>query len=248
MAAARAFAARGATVIAVARREERLAALVDELGGAPHSYVRCDVTDLEDVRSMAAVVASRSDHLDLLLANAGIPGPGPILGATSEEVERVIRTNLLGPIWCLIELLPLLDMAPRTDRTPIIANLASMAGRMPVPQAPFYTAAKFGLVGFTEAAWSDLGSKGIRAMLVNPAFTETEGFPMDELRATPGLKGIVMKPDRVARAIVSGIERGAFEVRVQWWWSIIHWLGLVSGPLKRIATARASGLAGRIGE
>src|SRR5439155_24608895 len=113
------------------------------LGGSGHSYVVCDVSDLDQVRAMAATIGERTGHVDLLLNNAGIRSAGPLTRATSEGLEQVIRTNLLGSIWCTKELLPLLEAAPRTSRTPVVVNLASMAGRLPTPRASDYAASKF---------------------------------------------------------------------------------------------------------
>lgn len=230
---AKALAGRGATVIAVARREERLKALVDELGGAPHFYLTCDVSELDQIREMAKTLSERIHHLDVLVNNAGIPSSGPIGQSTSEEIERVIRTNLLGPIFCTKELLPLLDAAPRTARTPVAVNVASMAGRLPVPRSADYGASKYGLVGFTESVWRDLRDVGIRAMMVNPGGSSTEGFDLEQIKRNPLTSWVLMEPDRVARALVRGIERGGFEVRVQWWLHPLYHLSVLLGPLRK---------------
>lgn len=227
------MAARGATVIAVARRPERLAALIEELGGPPHSYVVCDVADLEQVRAMAAVVAGRTGHLDALVNNAGIPSGGLLSASTPEEVQNVVRTNLLGPIWCIQELGHLLENAPKASSSPMIVNLASMAGRVPVPGAGIYTATKFGLVGFTEAVWSEMRARGIAVMVVNPGFVHTEGFPMDSLLANPLTRGLVMNPATVAEALCVGMERGRTEVRVQAFWHPLYFVTVLMGPLRR---------------
>ena len=232
--ACRQFAARGATVIAVARREERLAALVDELGSPRHSYVVCDVSDLGQVRAMAAAVGERTGHVDLLLNNAGVRSSGSLTKTTSEGMERVIRTNLLGSIWVTKELLALLEAAPRTDRTPVIVNLASMAGRLPTPKASDYAASKFGLVGFTESLWHDVAPRGIRVMMVNPGLIETEGFSMAKAKASPMTAWAVMEPVRVVRALIRGVDRGAFEVRVQWWMHALYHGAVTLGPTRRV--------------
>lgn len=224
---------KGANVIAAARREERLRSLVDELPGTGHSYVPCDVGNLEDVREMSATVGDRMGYIDVLVNNAGIPTAGPLSKASSEQMEKVIRTNLLGTIWCTKEVLPLLESAPRATRTPIVVNVASMGGRIPMPRSPDYISSKFGVVGFTESAWQDLDDLGIKAMMVLPGLANTEGFPMDSIMSNPITRWAVMGPDRVARAIVNGIERGAFEVRVQWWLHPVYYATLALGPLRK---------------
>lgn len=228
---------RGARVVASARRAEALASLVEELGGEPHSFIVCDISDLSQVRAMAASLAEATDHIDVLINNAGVRTGGPLSQATSEAMEQVIRTNLLGPIWCTRELLSLLDAAPRSVRTPVVVNVASMAGRMALPRSGDYTASKFGLVGFTESLWHDLAELRIRAMMVNPGPADTEGFPMASLKRA-GLGWAVMDAERVARAVVRGIERGAFEVRVQWWMYPLYYASVLAGPARRLVSAR----------
>lgn len=235
---AHALARRGATVIAVARREERLAALIRELGGDPHSYLVADISELAGVRALAAAVAQRAPSLDILINNAGMPSSGSLMGASSEEMEKVIKTNLLGAVWCTKELLPLLQAAGRRRRTPVVVNVASMAGRIPAPDAADYTAAKFGLVGFTEAIWGQLGHERIRTMMVNPGLARTEGFPMDEVLRNPVGRWLVMSPERVARALVRGIETGSFEVRVQWWMHPVYFGSVCIGPFRRMVAGR----------
>lgn len=241
-ATAKKIAERGGTVIAVARREERLVSLVEELGGAPHSYVVCDVGDLAQVRAMAKTVGERTDKLDALINNAGVPSQGSLRRSTPEDVERVVKINLLGPIWCTQELLPLINEAPRDQGGPMIVNVASMAGRIPVPGSGVYTATKFGLVGFSEAIWGEMKHKGIRVMVLEPGFVHTEGFPMDPLLANPVLRGIVMDADHVAEALCLGMERRNVEVRVQLWWHPVYFLTVLAGPLRR----RVSYLIGKL--
>ncbi|MGQ0680725.1 MAG: SDR family NAD(P)-dependent oxidoreductase [Actinomycetota bacterium] len=238
-AAARAFAERGATIIAVARREERLAALVAELGGAPHSYAVCDVSDIDQIRRLAGTVAERAGRVDVLFTNAGIPSGGSIAGSSPEEVEQVIRTNLIGPIWCIQEFLPLLAKgAAQRPGSAWVLNMASVAGRIPLPGSSVYTATKFGMVGFTEAVWGELRDKGINSLVVEPGFCDTEGFPMDGLLGNPLTRGLVMHPPRVAEAIYAGIERGSTEVRVQWFWHPIYFSTILLGPLRRRVSRR----------
>jgi len=244
-AAAHAFAARGATVVAVARREDKLASLIEELEGDSHSYLVCDVSDLEQVRAMARTIAVRTTKVDILLNNAGIPGPGLVTGSTPEEVEHLFKVNLIAPIWCIQTLFPSMAQAPRDGRTPVIVNVASMAGRIPVPSSAAYTASKFALVGFTESFWSETYDKGVQVMVVNPGSVHTEGFPMDVLLANPLLRWTVMKPPRVAEAICRGIEAGSTEVRVQGWWHAVYYLTILLGPLRRRVSRAVWSAAGR---
>lgn len=231
------LARRGARVIVVARREEKLKSLLDEMGTGDHSLVVCDVSDVDQVRNMAYAVASMTDHVDILINNAGISSNGPIDRASSEDIGQLMRTNLLGPIWCTKELLALIEMAPRRSRTPAIVNVASMAGRLPLPNSADYSASKYGLVGFSESLWPEMNAKGINVMMLNPGLADTEGFPMDKIRANPMTRWLVMDAARVVAAMIRGIERGAFEVRVQWWMHPFYYLTVIMGPLRRRVTS-----------
>ncbi len=232
------LASRGARVFVAARREDCLKLLVEEMGGDPHQYVVCDVGDLRQVRDLAETVAEQADHLDVLVNNAGIRSAGPLTMATSEDMEQVIRTNLLGPMFCTRELLGLLQAAPSTSRLPVVANVASIAGRVAIPRSADYTASKFGLVGMTESLWHDLATSGIKVMMVNPGPVDTEGFPMAKVKAVPGLAWAVMEAPRVAKAIVRGIERGAFEVRVQWWFHPVYHAAVLAGSARLTVATR----------
>ncbi|MEX0789562.1 MAG: SDR family NAD(P)-dependent oxidoreductase [Actinomycetota bacterium] len=243
-ATAEAFASRGATVIAVARREEKLSALVDRLGGSPHSYVVCDLSDKDQIRAMAQAIAGRTPKVDILINNAGIPGPGRITECSFDDVEAFFRVNLLAPIWCTQALFGLFAHAVRDGRTPAIVNVASMAGRIPIPASAPYTASKYAMVGFSESLWGEMHDKGIQVMAVCPGFVHTEGFPMDALLNNPLLRWTVMKPPRVADAICRGIESGSTEVRVQGWWHIFYHLTILMGPLRRRVSQKVWGSMG----
>ena len=237
-ATALAAAARGARVIVLARRADCLKLLVEEMGGDPHLAFVCDVGDLQQVRSVAEEVAEHVDHLDVLVNNAGIRSAGPLSQADSEGMERVLRTNLLGPLFCTREFLSLLVAAPRTAATPVVVNLASVAGRIAIPRSADYTASKFGLVGFTEALWHDLPRHGVRVMMVNPGPVDTEGFPMTRVKALPGLAWAVMEPGRVAAALLRGVERRSYEVWVQWWFHPVAAASFLAGSARRRVAAR----------
>jgi short-subunit dehydrogenase len=244
-ATAASMARRGATVVAVARREGKLASLVEELGGSPHSYVVCDVSEIDQVRAMAKTVAERTPRVDVLVNSVGIPGPGLITESSPEEVEMLLRINLVAPIWCIQALFPLIAQAPRDGRTPVIVNVASMSGRIPIPSSSPYTASKFGLVGFTESFWSEMYGKGVQTMVVNPGSVHTEGFPMDHLLGKWFLRWMVMGPEQVAEATCRGIEAGRTEVRVQGWWHLVYYLTLLMGPLRRRISRAVWGSMGK---
>ncbi|MCA1839779.1 MAG: SDR family NAD(P)-dependent oxidoreductase [Actinomycetota bacterium] len=224
------IASKGASLILVSRDEASLRDLVQELGGEPHTYIVADLTKLLEVRRMAEQVGLICDGLDILINAAGTGTSGSLLTTTSEKMQEVIATNLLGPMWCTRELLSSIDQAPRRHRTPVVVNVASMTGRLALLGASDYSASRYGLVGFTEASWKELLPKGIRTMVVNSGWI-LPGSPGDQKR--PPATRLVMEPARVARAMVKGIERGRLEVRVQWWWHVIYHAAVSFAPVAR---------------
>src|SRR5438093_9633563 len=153
-ATALAFAHEGSTVVAAARREDRLADLVAEIEGAGgHAMaVRCDVTDLAQVQQLERRVREAYGRCEVLVNNAGIPGGGPFTSLSMEQIERVTRVNYLGVLYCTKAFLPLMLERSRGH----IVNVASMAGRFAVPGASVYTATKHAVVAFSEALYFEL--------------------------------------------------------------------------------------------
>lgn len=83
-------------------------------------------------------------------------------------------------------------------------------------------------------------------MMVNPGLADTEGFPMDPIKNNPLLSWAVMDAGRVARALVNGIERGSFEVRVQWWLHPVYYASIALGPLRRFVSHGFKEVTGEI--
>ncbi len=198
------FARRGATVCAVARREDRLEHLVSQLGGEPHSYEVVDVTSMEEVTQLAAIVRARHGACHVLVNNAGIAARGSFADDGPTRIEKVLKTNLLGAANCTSAFLQLLrESTPAT-----VVNVASVAGRIPTPGNSAYVASKFALVGWTESLRPELASWGIRLSSVEPGFVVTEGFPNQDIASHPLLRFLVSSDDTVARAIVATAQSG----------------------------------------
>ena len=109
-ATARELARRGWLCVLVARREDRLRALADEIGG---EIEICDVGDGAAVTATGARVLARHPAIDLLVNNAGMPMRDTFAEADLELVERVLTVNFFGGAWCTHALLPGLRAAKR---------------------------------------------------------------------------------------------------------------------------------------
>jgi NAD(P)-dependent dehydrogenase (short-subunit alcohol dehydrogenase family) len=209
---ARLLAARGDLCILLARRAERLEALAGELGGEAEP---CDVSDRAAVETVAAGVLERHPRIDVLVNNAGIPGRTRFLDGDAEVIERLIRINYLGAVWCLRAFLPGLRAAAPSD----VVNIVSVSGVVAGPPSGPYSASKHAQLAFSRTAAAELRGEGIRVHTVKPGFAETEGFPQ---RWLPGpVQRIVIGPEDVAAHVLRSIEEGRGETTVPWFYGPI---------------------------
>jgi short-subunit dehydrogenase len=209
---ARALAARGWQCVLVARREERLRALADELGDA--EIEACDVSDRAEVDRMAGSVRERHPRVHLLVNNAGIPGRAGFLSIDPERLEEVLRTNYLGNVWCLRALVPALEAANGAD----VVNVVSVAGTVAFAPSGPYSASKHAQLAFSRAVTAELRPKGIRVHTVNPGFVETEGFPQRAVLRSPALRRLVVGPEDVARHVLHVLDHDRRETFIPRWY------------------------------
>jgi short-subunit dehydrogenase len=221
---ARKLAARGWRCVLVGRREDRLQATAEEVGG---EYEVCDVSDREAVDRMAASVRERHPQLGLLVNNAGVAGRGNYLDLPAERIEELIRINYLGSVWCLLAFLPALEAAAPSH----LVNVASVAGTVAIGP---YSASKHAQLAFSRSVARELRPRGIHVHTVNPGFVHTEGFPQDWLmRRRYGR--VVVGPEYVAERIVRAIERDSGEIFVpRWYRAAAIAQALAPGLLRRL--------------
>jgi NAD(P)-dependent dehydrogenase (short-subunit alcohol dehydrogenase family) len=218
--------------VLVARREERLRSLAEELDG---EFEVCDVSDREAVESVAARVMERHPRVHLLANNAGIPGRTGFFSPDPERIEQVMRTNYLAGVWCLRAFLPALEAAAPAD----VVNVVSVAGTVAFPPSGPYSASKHAQLAFSRATSAELRPRGIRVHTINPGFVETEGFPQRAVLASPFLRRSVIGPDAVAAHILRSLERGGGESFVpRWYRAAAIAQALAPGLVARFASKR----------
>jgi short-subunit dehydrogenase len=147
--------------------------------------------------------------------NAGIPARGTFLTVEPELVERVLRVNYLGGVWCVRAFLPGLRAAAAQGGAHVV-DVISVAGTVSFAPAGAYAASKHAQLAFSRSLRAALQGSGIRVHTVLPGFAETEGFPQKGVLKSRLLGAFVIEPDRIARAIVRAVERGRGEVTVPW--------------------------------
>jgi NADP-dependent 3-hydroxy acid dehydrogenase YdfG len=231
-----AFAGKGARVVASARRQDRLNALVQaiERRGGRALAVPCDVSRQEDVHGLRGRVEEAFGRCDVLVNNAGIPGGGRFDDLSIEQIEAVVRTNLLGVLYGTKAFLPMMLAAGEGH----VVNVASIAGRFAVPGAAVYSATKHAVVAFSESLHFEVEGRGLLVTTVNPGLVQTEGFPHRELRDRFGIRP--MKPLRIAEVIVEVVERGrAPEVTVPRLLGAMQAVRVLAPPVYRWGVRRA---------
>jgi uncharacterized protein len=206
---ARLLAARGDLCVLLARRGDRLEALAEEIGGEAEI---CDVSDREAVESVAARVLERHPQIGVLVNNAGISGRTRFLAGDPEQIERLIRINYLGSIWCLRALLPGLRAAAPSD----VVNIVSVSGVVAEPRSGPYAASKHAQLAFSRAVAAELRPEGIRVHTVKPGFAETEGFPQSWLPRH--VQRVVIGPEDVAAHVLRSLDHGRGETTVPWFY------------------------------
>lgn len=170
------FAKEGATVVAVARRQERLAELADqvETDGLPGKILPFvgDVSSRETNDAMIDFAVEQTGKLDVLVNNAGImDGFEPIGDISDERWEKVFAVNVNGPMYAMRKAVQV--MLGQESRGNIV-NVASIGGTNGARAGAAYTASKHALVGMTENTGYMYASSGIRCNAVCPGGVETE--------------------------------------------------------------------------
>ena len=149
-----------------------LQAAVDKLGAKRASFVALDVADRDALYDLPRQVLERWGRLDLLVNNAGVNHRGPLHERSSRQVAQILDVNLLAPV--------LLTQAalPHLERGGAVLNVASLAGKVPVPHEATYSASKAGLRAFSRALDTELAERGVRVLTVCPGPIDT-GFLAD---------------------------------------------------------------------
>jgi len=235
-AAARRIAAEpGARLVLVARREERLRALAEEIGGA--TIVAVDLTDADaPARVREALEREHGGQLDLLVNNAGASWNAPFAEGGFANVQRTMALNFDAQLRLTEALLPLL----RASAPSSIVNVASTAGRVGRAGGGAYSASKFAFAGWSDSLHLEEKPHGVHVGLVLPGFVATEGFPQRMLVDRSATRWAVSRPERVAEAIMDAGPGGRAERYVPRAYWIAAMLRIATPRLVRAAMQRGA--------
>jgi len=205
-ATARALVAAGASVLLVGRSRERLDALAADLqAGARAVALAADITREDGRRAIRdAATAMRAN---VLINNAGVPSFGALESLDEAHVAQVVETNLIAPILLTRLLLPHLKAQPEAR----VLNIGSALGSLALPGFCVYSAAKFGLRGFSEALRRELAGSALQVQYLAPRTTRT-AFNDARVEAFNRATGAQSdRPERVARAALDMLAQGTAE-------------------------------------
>lgn len=174
-ATAHVFAQAGATVVVTGRRLEPLEKVAKSVGG--HA-IACDVSDQGDVKKLFAQAKEITGSVDVLLNNAGGPGPiAPVADVDMGEWVTCMNINLVGAMYCLQEAAKIMS----AQGSGSIINMSSLMGIQGYPMRSAYVASKFALIGITETMARELGPVGVRVNALMPGAVSGEN--MDRILA-----------------------------------------------------------------
>lgn len=202
--------AQQSTVVAVARRQERIESLQQQYADRVIPVVG-DVTDPAVRQQIVDTAAGvREGAIDLLVNNAGIGAIGPFAEATPERMRQVMEVNFFAPVELTRLALPLL----RKGRAAVICNISSVLGHRAVPDKSEYCASKFAIHGWSDSLRAELAAESIQVTLVSPSTTRSEFFDslIDTDKDQQSRSVGSWPPERVAAAALSAIRSRRSEV------------------------------------
>jgi NADP-dependent 3-hydroxy acid dehydrogenase YdfG len=193
-ATARRAAEAGYRLVLAARREERLRALADELGGPERALaVRCDVTEWADQQAMAETAINRFGQIDVAFANAGFGAGRSFLASTPEHWRAMVLTNIYGAALTIRATLEAL----KASRGHLLLT-GSVAGRRALPGS-LYSCTKWAVTAMGEAARLELNGSGVRVTLIEPGMVDTPFFDEPVTDA--------LESDDIARAVMYAVSQ-----------------------------------------
>ena len=210
---ARKLATRGRNVLLVARSEDKLITLCNELGrisGVRAQYFVLDLTQPDAGAQLFDETRKRQLEIDMLINNAGFGSMGDFARLDLANELKIIELNVKS----LVELTHLF-LGPMRDRKQgTIINVASTAGFQSVPFMATYAATKAFVLSFSEALWEENRKHGVHVMALCPGVTETNFFEASHMDRPP--MRAIQSPEAVVDAALRGLARHKSSVVSGW--------------------------------
>jgi short-subunit dehydrogenase len=210
---ARKLAKRGRNVLLVARSEDKLIALCNEIGrvsGIRAQYIAMDLTAPDAAASLFEETQKRGLLVEMLVNNAGFGSMGDFTRLELKTELEMIDLNVKS----LVDLTYKFLLPMRDRRQGTIINVASTAGFQAVPFMATYAATKAFVLSFSEALAEENGKHGIRVLALCPGVTDTNFFAASKIDRPP--MRTVQTPEEVVDAALRGLRRGKTTVISGW--------------------------------
>lgn len=191
---AAALAELGATVVITGRCADKLHAAAGRLSRHENQCqgVVCDVTNLASVTALGAHLRQRYGRVDVLVNNAGVGGPASLLHELDPDSwDLIFNTNIRGVYYMMRAIVPLMTAGGH------IVNIASLAGKNPLPRGAAYSASKWALNGLSYSVAEELRPHNIRVTVVCPGSVDTE-FSLH----TGMDPGKMLRPEDIAHVVI----------------------------------------------
>jgi len=210
---ARKLAGRGRNVFLVARSEDKLIALCNELGRLTSiraQYLALDLQEPDAAAQLFEETQRRELEIEMLINNAGVGSMGDFVKLDLKHELDIINLN----VRAVVELAQRFLAPMRERKRGTIINVASTAGFQAVPYMATYAATKAFVLSFSEALWEENHLHGIHVMALCPGVTETNFFEASGIDRPP--MRTVQTPEEVVETALRGLERGKSVVVSGW--------------------------------
>ena len=194
-AVAAAFAREGALVVLAARSAREIASVQREIeaAGGRALTVATDVRQEPAVAALVTRALAEGGRIDCLVTAAGLAAFGPVADAKTADWDQLMAVNLRGAFLCCRAVLP----AMTAQRRGTIINIGSIVTSRTLPGSGAYTAAKYGLLGFSRVLAEEMRGHGVRVGVLSAGATDT---PLWDAVPQPPDRAFMLKPEHIAEA------------------------------------------------
>jgi NAD(P)-dependent dehydrogenase (short-subunit alcohol dehydrogenase family) len=200
------LAKRGINVVICSRTRSEIYSVIDEFKSIQKDDsnildIRCDVSKSSEVYSLIKATIERFGDIDILVNNAGIVFVKELVDTSEWDWDQTMDINLKGTFLCTKAALPFMI----SNKSGVIINVSSGAGKTGFPNISAYCASKFGMMGLTESLAWEVANYNIRVMAICPGEVDTKMQEDVDSRYYKLNKNKMLKPQIVAEKILQMI-------------------------------------------
>ncbi|GAA2500743.1 oxidoreductase [Streptomyces longisporus] len=167
------------------------------------TFLGLDVASDASVAATVQEVSERFGRIDVLVNNAGVGSMGAAEETSVEQARYLFDTNVFGVMRMVNEVLPHM----RAQRRGRVINISSVLGFLPQPYMAAYAASKHAIEGYTESLDHEVRDHGVRALIVEPAYTRT-GFEANSAKPDTPLHAYAQQRQTVDRVMAEAVRTG----------------------------------------